>query len=390
MIVLPAGLARRFAAVAARCVSGKPPGPPPAVVCRVADRVLTVATTMPNGVVLAFTAAADVSDALLVVPFEVLAAVAAARGAVELRHTRGLQAEARWTDVAGPQCHPFTTLKPGRPHDPRPELTDTVPCPAKLLAALHACGQATARTSTPGYALDRLCLSGSSKRVIGSDGKAAVLAGPFPLPFADDRLVPAIPVFGSPEVSSQTQVSVGTADGCVTVHAGPWTVRLPVVPGRYPDVAAVIPKSRPSVGGIDEADARELLQKLPTLPSPDDPARPVTLVLNGGVTVLASDGDRTVRVRLPRSPAAGHDVRAALDRSVLSRALKLGGFTVKVWAADQPVVFEGSGVQLVAATLGDDSVARDRVDAVPSPPTATPSPSPDPDPQPPRRTAVKP
>ncbi len=385
MIVLPPGLARRFAAVAARCVAGKPTGPPPDVVLRVTAKVLTATARLPNGVVLAFTADAAVADAVLVVPFEVLSAVAAARGPVELRCTRGLSAEARWADATGPQVHPFTALKPGRPHDPLPELTDTVPCPAKLLAALHACGQATARTgSTPRFALDRLCLSGQSKRVVGSDGKVALLAGPFPLPFADDRLVPAVPVFGGPEVSSQTQVSVGIVEQTVAVQAGPWTVRVPVVPGRYPDVAAVIPRSRPTVGGIDEGDARDLLAKLNALPSPDDPSRPVTLVLNGGVSVLASDGERTERVRLSRSPASGPHVRVALDRSIVGRALKLGGLTVKVWAADKPVVFEGTGLQLVTAPLGEDDVVRDSVEAV------THVPPQNPNPQPPRRTAVNP
>ncbi len=375
MIVLPAGLPKRFAAVAARCVSGKPTGPPPAVVCRASNRVLTVTTTMPNGVVLSFSADTEGADAVLVVPFEVLSAVAAARGPVGLRLTRGLQAEARWADATGPQAHPFTALKPGRPHDPLPDLTDTVPCPAKWLAALHACGQASARAgSTPRFALDRLCLSGVSKRVVGSDGKVALLAGPFPLPFADDKLVPAIPVFGNPELSSQTSVSVATADGFVAVQAGPWCVRLPVLPGRYPDVAAVIPKSRPTVGGIDEGDARDLLAKLNALPSLDDPSRPVTLVLDGGVSVLASDGERVKRVALSRSPAAGPPVRVALDRSILSRALKLGCLTAKVWAADKPVVFEGGACTLVAAPLGADDMVRDSVEAV----TPVPSPAPNP------------
>jgi hypothetical protein len=362
MIVLPPGLPRRFAAVAARCVVGKPAGPPPAVVCRVSDGGLSVSSRLPNGVVVQFAAETDVADAVLVVPFEVLNAVAAVRGPVELRCTRGLSAEARWADGSGPQAHPFTALKPGRPHDPLPDLTDKVPCPARLLAALHQCGQATARAgSTPRFALDRLCLSGKGKRVIGSDGKVAVIAGPYPLPFADDKLVPAVPVFGTPELTAQTEVSVGVGGGWVAVKVGPWCVRLPVVPGRYPDVAAVIPRPRPSVGGIDEADARELLARLPTLPGPDDPSRPVTLVLAGGVSVLASDGERADRVRLTRSPAAGPDVRVALDRTVLSRALKLGGFTAKVWAIDKPIVFEGAGYTLVAAPLGADDVVPDPV-----------------------------
>jgi hypothetical protein len=386
VIVLPPGLPRRFAAAAARCVSGKPAGPPPDVVLRVSANTLTATARMPNGVVVQFAADADGADALLVVPFGVLTAVAAARGAVEVRCTRGRSAEARWADATGPRAHPFTALKPGRPHDPLPDIPEWVPCPPGLLAALHACGQATARSgSSPRFALDRLCLAGAGQRVVGSDGKVALLAGPYPLPFADDRLVPAVPVFGCPEVSSQTAVSVGIAEKTVAVQAGPWAVRLPVLPGRFPDVAAVIPKSRPTVGGIDEGDARELMARLPTLPSTDDPSRAVTLVLSGGVSVLASDGERTERVILTRSPTAGPAVRVALDRSILSRALKLGCLTAKVWAADKPVVFEGTGLQLVAATLGDDSVVRDPVAAV----TPAPAPSPDPTPRD-RRTTVKP
>ena len=390
MIVLPPGLPRRFAALARRCVAGKPTGPPPAVVCRTAGRVLTVHLRLPNGVVLSFAADTDGRDAVLVIPFDVLTAVTAARGPVELRLTRGLSAEARWADgAAGPQSHPFTALKPGRPHDPPPAVADPVPCPPQVLAALHACGRAAARSgSTPRFALDRLCLSGVTKRIIGSDGQAALLAGPFPLPFADDRLVPAVPAFGCPELSAQTTVSVGTADGVVAVTAGPWTVRLPVVPGRYPDVAAVLPKRRPTVGGIDAADARDLLSQLKALPGGDDPDRPVTLLLDGGVAVLAADDTRTERVTLSRSPAAGPPVRVALDRTVLARALQLGCLTANVWAADKPVAFEGDGYQFVAAPLGEDEVVRDPVarvegeaasDSVPTPLAVPPT----------RRTAVK-
>lgn len=388
MIVLPPGLPRRFIAVAGRCVSGRPTGPPPVVVCRVSSGELTVSTTMPNGVVVSFTVNTDMTDAVLVLPFEVLSAIASARGPVELRVPRGLNAEARWTDSSGPKSHPFQLLKPGRPHDPPPNLTDWVPCPANLLTALHRCGQATARNgSTPRFALDRLCLSGATKRVIGSDGKLALLAGPFPLPFADNKLTPAVPVFGNPDLSSQMTVSIGIGDGFVAVKAGPWCVRLPVVPGRYPDVASVVPKQRPTVGGIDEADARELLAKLKALPAGDDPDRPVTLVLDGGVSVLAADDTRTERVRLSRSPSAGPTVRVALDRSLLARAITLGCFTVKVWATDKPIVFENGVDQLVAAPLSEDEIVSDQAgssDDAPSPTSDT-----IPIPPPSRRTTVK-
>lgn len=355
-LVLPAGLAGRFAAVAARCGTGQ--SIPPAAVCRVSAGTLTVTATGANGVAVQFAAPTDAADAVLVLPFDVLPALAAARGPVEVRPTRGLQAEARWADDSGPQSRPFTAVKPGRQHIPPPDVREWMPGPPALLAALHACGKATARGgSTPRFALDRVCLSGSSQQVIGSDGKTAVLAGPVPLPFADDRLVPAVPVFGSAELTSQPDVAVGVADGVVAVKAGPWTVRLPVRPGRYPDVPAVIPKTRPAVGGLDESDARTLLARLPGLPGKDDPDAPVTLVLAGGVAVLASDASRTERVSLPRSTAAGPPVRAAVPRTVLARALKLGCLTVQVWAADRPVAFEGGPYTVLTASLGPDAVA---------------------------------
>lgn len=388
MIVLPPGLARRFTAVAARCVVGKPAGPPP-VVCRTAVGELSVQTRLPNGVWLSFAADIDTTpDAVLVVPFEVFTALSPVRERVEVRLTRGLQGEARWTDQTGPRSHPFTALKPDRPHDPLPEIAGWVPCPAKVLAALHACGQATVRNApTPRYALDRLCLSGKGKRVVGSDGKVALLAGPFPLPFSDDKLIPAIPVFGNPELTAQTAVSFGHDNGFVAVKAGPWCVRLPVVRGRYPDVASVIPKSRPTVGGIDEGDARDLLSRLKALPAGDDQDFPVTLVLDNGVSVLAADDTRTERVKLPRSPAAGPAVRVALNRTTLARALKLGCLTVKVWAANKPVVFEGDTCTLVAAPLGEDDVVRDHVEA--AKPTTPPTPDVNPTHPVPRRTVVK-
>jgi len=196
-----------------------------------------------------------------------------------------------------------------------------------------------------------------------------------------------VPVFGSPELTAQTQVSVGAGEGLVAVRVGEWCVRLPVVPGRYPDVAAVIPKSRPTVGGIDEADARDLLSKLKALPGGGDPDLPVTLVLTGGVSVLAADDSRTERVNLPRSPAAGPTVRVALNRTTLARALKLGCLTVKVWTADRPVVFEGDPGTLVAAPLGEDDVVRDHVEAVA--PVTPPTPDDTPTRPVPRRTAVK-
>ena len=81
-------------------------------------------------------------------------------------------------------------------------------------------------------------------QLVGTDGRQALIWGGFTFPFADDLLVPAVPVFGCKELAGE-EVRVGrTVDppgrggravercGCRSDAAG-----------RYPDVAGVVPRS---------------------------------------------------------------------------------------------------------------------------------------------------
>lgn len=155
-------------------------------------------------------------------------------------------------------------------------------------------------------------------------------------PFTDDVLVPALPVFGAKPLARTSDVRIGRTLTHVLVAAGPWSVWLPLdTRAKFPDVAAVIPRYAPTTVTVDEADAAELLPRLPGLPGNAHDLRPVTL-----------DADRVVRVRgrveggekvgetrevpLARSSTAGPSVRVALDRRVLARALALGCRTVKL------------------------------------------------------------
>jgi len=114
-------------------------------------------------------------------------------------------------------------------------------------------------------------------------------------------------VFGSRELAAERDVRLGRTPAHLVVAAGPWRVYLPVdTAGRYPDVAAVIPRDAPSVAGIDDADAAALLDALPGLPGADDDCRPVTLDLDGGVVVRAGDAEtgKVDQIRLEGSPSA--------------------------------------------------------------------------------------
>ncbi len=354
MIVIPRGVCRAFPALARKCVSGRPRGPAPVVVCDVTAGTLTVWARTADAV-LAYSAPCRDrgGDARVVVPMAVLAA-AAGPGAEPVEVVVGptLAGEARFADRDVPTAHPFEAVLPGKQHRLPDPPADWHPLGPDFPAALHECGRTAARDATR-FALTRVQVRGKAGQVVATDGRSALVWGGFAFPFADELLVPAVPVFGSRELAAGGAARVGRTATHLVVEAGPWRVFLAVdTTGRYPDVAGVVPRDAPTVAGIDEADAAVLADRLPGLPGADADCRPVTLALDRGVVVLARDEKTGAveRVRLDGSPAAGPPARVAVDRRVLARALALGCHTVRV-APGKPVAFEGTDKTLITVAL---------------------------------------
>ncbi len=387
MIVLTRDLARRYRAVARRCIPGRPRGPAPPVICRTAGGVLTLTARLGDVTLGVSAPAPPAPDETLVVPMAVFeAAGGGGSDPVEVRSLTGSKGEARWTDRGVPRTLAFDTLDPGGRHEPPPRPAEWVPVPHGFLTALDECGRTAARESGR-FALDRVQVRGKVGQVIGTDGRTAVIAGGFALPFADDLLVPAVPAFGCRELTGETNIRVGRADGQLVVRAGPWTIWIRADPGgRYPDVAAVVPRSAdPPVVVLAEADARAVLDALPALPGADQAGGPVTLDLNGTAVVRAGAAGDVAEVRLAASTVAGPPCRVAIDRAVVGRALRLGCRTVRLSGAGKPVVFTSADWTVVAVPL-DPAV-------IVAPDPATPAalvvpPAPIPDPTVPRRTEL--
>ena len=385
MIVIPRGLARAFRAVARKCVSGRPRGPAPAVAFEVSGGTLSAwAATGDAGLLYAAATATPGGDDRVVVPMEVLAAVEGGGGPAELAAGPGPQGTATWADRGVPRTPPCAATPPADGHRRPDPPADWRAVPAAFLAALHECGRTAAKEPSR-YALHRVQLRGGAGQVVGSDGKAALLWGGFALPFGGDLLVPAVPAFGCRELSGETDLRVGRTDTHVVVRAGPWSVWLAIdQAGRFPDVAAVLPRSSaPSVAGLDGLDALALLDALPGLPGAGEGSAPVTLDLDGTLAVRARDAGGAAEVRLSRSPVAGPPGRVALDRAYVARALRLGCRTLRVYGSLKPVVFEGGAMAYVAMTLdASAAVAPDPLAAVvptdPVAPAAGPNPKPTP------------
>ena len=287
----------------------------------------------------------------MVLPASVLAGVEGGTDEpVDLDRPSELRGVVRWPGGGEPRSLPVELILPGRQHE-LPAPPALTPVPAKLLAALHECGRSAARESGR-FALSKVQLQGRAGRIVGTDGKVALVWTGLKFPFADDVLIPALPVLGAKPLARISEVRVGRTATHLVVVAGPWSVWLPAdAKAKYPDVAGVTPRHAPATAGIDERDAAELLVVLPGLPGGDHELRPVTLDADVTLRVRGrgESGD-TREVTLARCPVAGPAIRVALDRRVLARALALGCHTARL-TPDRPVALEGDGFVLVAAPL---------------------------------------
>lgn len=355
MIVFSRDLARKFRAVAKKCVTSWRLSPPPPVVCRSADGTLTITAQLEEVRLGVSVPDSENRNETVIVPMDVFEAVEGVGNEfVEVEVTNGTRGIASWTHRGVPRSLPFEASKLVGSHEPLPSPETWAPMPKHLLAALHECGRTAARESGR-FALDRVQLRGESGQVIGTDSKTALIASRFSFPFSDDVLVPAVPVFGCREWGPVSDVRLGRVEGYLVVGVDAWALWLPIDSiGRYPDVASVMPRSvNPTVVGIDEGDAQALQDRLRDEPTnPDDPAA-VTLDLDGTTVVRAKGSGCVVEVQLSRSPVAGPPTRCVLVREQLCRALGLGCSTLRVFGSGKPVVFEGDDRLYLSVPLED-------------------------------------
>ncbi|MBA4192894.1 MAG: hypothetical protein C0467_33465, partial [Planctomycetaceae bacterium] len=275
MILFTSVQARDFQVLFSRCVSGRPRGPAPPVVVQIKEGVRTVAATSVTGVTLTHTSpAAHEFDDFVLLPASVLAEVEGNTDEiVTLERQSKLRGVVRWHHGSEPRTLPVELILPGKQHDVQasPELS---PTSARFLTALHECGRTAAKESGR-YALSKVQVQGRAGRVVGTDGKAALLWSGILFPFADDVLIPALTVFGSKLLNRVKEVRVGLTSTRLVIVAGSWVISLPFeTKARYPDVASVIPRYAPVSASIDAGDSAEVLKVLPTLPGGEEDNRP--------------------------------------------------------------------------------------------------------------------
>ena len=340
MIALPRADVRRFRAVARRCTStGRPRGPAPPVRLTAQGDSVTLAAHVGEVVVALNCSATKPSRGSLTLSMADLEQFeGTGAGVVTLELVRRSAVTAHWDEGGTPRTAEIApqTSELAWPEEPE----RLVPLPSEFLAALHEAGRSTSRD--PGkYAVQRIQLQGKAGRLIGTDGKQALVQDGFEFPFTEDVLVPAVPVFGAKELAAESDVKVGLVGEWLCVATGPWRVWLAVDrEGRFPDVVGAVPRSCSIRVEFDDRDAEMLVRALSTLPGNRDECQPVTLDLGPTVVIRASDdtSSNVAEVPLLNTVFTGSPVRMVLNRAHLGRALALGFRQFRSRSAEQPVV----------------------------------------------------
>ena len=359
MIVVSCEIARTFRALAKKCLAGRPRGPAPFVTLQVRDGLLRIWCRIESVGLQGCIAAPGAAKDLIVAPMDVLAAIEGSRAeAVELVVDGKLRGTAAWSDHGETKSHAFEAVPPGKQHA-IPGRPAQAPMPDAFRTALHECSRTANRGGEPS-ALHHVQIRGSGD-VIGTDSKQLLVWGGFVFPFPNDVLVPAIPVFGSRELTESGSPVIGRTDSEVVVTSGVWSVFLPICEGKYPDARSILPKTGSCTEvTFDDAQAAELLRALSLLPGAAAEDRPVTLDLAESLTIRARDESTGAVQELKLAAAVtGPAVAVAVNRSAMDRSLRLGCRTIRIPPSTRLVAVEGPDRVFAVAVLDSSAtVAR--------------------------------
>jgi hypothetical protein len=370
--------AARFRAAVRRCVAGRPRGlAPPIVLQQTKDGLTLSAVLEETAISLCLPGAAGPTERL-VVPFSTLAALDGAGGGIAtFEAVDGGAVRCRLTERGESKNIDCESVAADQQPPVLPSVGKLHPVHAAILPALHACGQTVNRDTDTRFALARLQLRGQAGEIAGTDGRQLLLWGGFELPFRENLLVPAMPIFGSRDLTREEDVRIGRTTKHVVLAAGPWTFWLSVdAASRFPDVTTVLPRSsRMAKLVLDEAEATALLRDLQEAPASGDDVVPVALEfgLRPAVRWRAGTPGSSGTINLIRSICTGPATAITIDPKFFVRALSLGFREVRSSSAEAPILFRDQHRSYLVANLGPAPASADRP-ALPAPQPLQPLP----------------
>ena len=364
-------ITRRLAALlrpVLRRAQNTPSSPGPAIGFIAAKEGLIVKADC-GDVIVEYRVPGRLADEALWLPFDLLTDCEGKKDdPVEMEASGEHQVTARWQDRSGPQLISYDTRPPAGADKFQARPTDLAANPPHLLQALADASEIADPDNTR-YALGNLQLSGSRGEIAATDGCQLLVQKGFTFPWPDDLLVPRAKFLASPELSGIEPVAVGKSGNHVAIDVGPWTFYLRVdTAGRFPKVAQNIPAPTAAKTRcrLSADDRRFLAETLLKLPCDDEGNRRVTLDLNGHVAVRAKPADQSTptEVVLTNSHFTGDTIRISMNRTYLTRAMRLGLDEICLYGNETALLGQGEGCQYVWMPLSKDSAIRPKKDAL--------------------------
>ncbi|WP_145054884.1 hypothetical protein [Lignipirellula cremea] len=271
---------------------------------------------------------------------------------------------AEWNDAGIPQVAQSARL----------DTTELPPLPERMESnqppLLHALRDAVETTAAEGtrYALHHLRLRGDGQ-IAASDGRQLLVQSGFTFPWDGELLIPANRLLAGSDLSGGEAIEVGCTEDWVTLRAGAWTVWLKIEKeARFPQVDDLLPTANVAGSTLhwSDVDAAFLANAMQRLPSNDEFNRPVTVDLNGAVSVRAigSNEAKPTEVVLTSSRRDGDAIRISTNREYLGRAARLGFRSVHLTGQESPAFCREPARTYLWAVLGKAGI-------IPSDPEAT-------------------
>jgi hypothetical protein len=230
--------------------------------------------------------------------------------------------------------------------EPTPAV-DAYRCTHQFLQALRDAYQTIDREGTGRYALNAIMLDGETGSMAATDGRHALIQRGFPWPWSDKQLIPVCKLFDSVAwiklaEKERWQIRVWQQEKSIWMEFGTILLGLATVDGRFPNMEMLRTdeSQAETTFEIDEVDASFLSEKIDCLPSGDKELSPVTVLLNGTVSIRGESGEQQpgVELVLSNSHKSGVNNQVSTNRSYLARAVSCGFRRISV-SSSQSMAF---------------------------------------------------
>lgn len=272
-----------------------------------------------------------------------------------------------WRAGKVPQAKTFDPVDPAKIKTLPIDSIDWTSQPPDFLIALREAFRTTDDASSR-FAMTCVQIRGENGAIAATDGRALYSHIGFSFPFRDSLLLRPTHVFERDDLFDRGPVSIGLAGDHLAIRTGPWNLYLGINrDGRFPNVDAVVPHVDGDTPRIElgAGDGAFLGENLKRLPARDDVNQPVTVDIDGKVTIRAREPDSTAMdYVLTGSQHQGEKCCAAIDRRYLERAAQLGFTTISFTGAESPVVCRDGYRTFVWATLDKSQISPLSPDAV--------------------------